>query len=129
MLSMQDSQDQSEITLCLLDIDADKVKCDENRPQCAQCLERELRCCYPAAVDVGRPSIVRKLQNEAAGLADPYEPVTLSSTGNTFSMLDMQSFHSFLFAATPTQPFANAETWVTKIPSIAYHVSCVVDLT
>jgi hypothetical protein len=86
-----------------------KIKCQETRPICGNCIKAEITCEYPRAPQQQMllPSLVNPPQ----------------STPTVFSMADMRLFHHFMVRAYPHLPVGADEIWKLKIPAFAHEVS------
>lgn len=92
---------------------ARKIKCQETRPACENCILKELTCHYPN----GKYASIR--ENGPLTIARRPQPSSLSLTNDTFTMTDMRLFHHFLTMAYPHLPLGNEKVWVNEIPKFA----------
>jgi hypothetical protein len=86
-----------------------KVKCNETKPRCSNCIKAEVNCDYP-----------RGPQQEIHALGPISQP---QSTPTVFSMTDLKLFHHFIVVAYPHLPIGADETWKQEIPAFAHEVS------
>jgi len=91
---------------------ARKIKCQETRPSCDNCVLKELTCQYPNGRHVPR-------DNGLLTIARRPQPSSLSLTNDSFTLTDMRLFHHFLTMAYPHLPLGNEQVWVNEIPKFA----------
>lgn len=98
-----------------------KIKCGEQKPQCANCVLKGLDCIYPTGEQAKRRERERDRESAATSLTKRnVGGITGGSpTTATFSMLDMRFFHHFLTTAYPHLPLGNDHVWVNEIPQFA----------
>ncbi|KAL4881110.1 C6 zinc finger domain protein [Aspergillus karnatakaensis] len=94
-----------------------RVKCQETKPACRNCISRGEDCIYPSQgsrrrhLDQRRPLIPR--QSPAPSLCS--EISTSPFTGD-----DLRFWHHFLQDAQPGLPFGNESTWSSEIPAFSH---------
>lgn len=92
---------------------ARKIKCQETRPSCENCILKGVNCQYPNGKHVS------PRDSEPLALARRPQPSSLSLTNETFTITDMRFFHHFLTMAYPHLPLGNETVWVNEIPKFA----------
>ncbi|KAL2143954.1 hypothetical protein VTI28DRAFT_9784 [Corynascus sepedonium] len=94
-----------------------KVKCQETRPECSNCIRIGLDCEYPDSQP--RQLVVRSSLpvGPLAGVPSPLAP--LESTPTLFTPADMRLFHHFLVAAYPPLPIRGDDVW-RKVATLSH---------
>ena len=92
---------------------ARKIKCQETRPACDNCVLKDLSCKYPNGKHIS------SRDNGPLNIARRPQPSSLSLTNDMFTMTDMRLFHHFLTMAYPHLPLGNEKVWVNEIPKFA----------
>ncbi|KAL4868977.1 hypothetical protein BDV12DRAFT_185540 [Aspergillus spectabilis] len=106
-----------------------RIKCQETKPSCANCIHKDLDCLYPTD-DRERALVVRQpqtriqrqstSQSPTGGWSSPsLSPSTQLST-TPFTGDDLRFWHHFLIDARPHLPFGDEATWLSEIPSFAH---------
>ncbi|GIK05446.1 hypothetical protein Aspvir_009556 [Aspergillus viridinutans] len=103
---------------------ARRVKCQETKPACENCMYRDMECVYPSKVrewvDVGKQQASRRdalvASSQSGKLVSPSQGLAVSP----FSGDDLRFFHHFLVVARPHLPFGSEETWATEVPKYAH---------
>ncbi|KAL5335706.1 hypothetical protein BJX70DRAFT_410320 [Aspergillus crustosus] len=105
-----------------------RIKCQETKPSCANCIHKDLECVYPtedrdrarALVVAERPQTrVQRDSSSQSPLRGSQSPLSqISST--PFTGDDLRFWHHFLVDARPHLPFGDEATWLTEIPSFAH---------
>ncbi|KAL5356105.1 hypothetical protein BJX96DRAFT_142319 [Aspergillus floccosus] len=91
---------------------ARKVKCQETKPSCANCITRDLNCVYPSN---------SKLKSAAPSAHDRSILVsTRQLSDRPFTGDDLRFFHHFLLVARPYLPFGSEDSWTTVVPAYAH---------
>ncbi|KAH6707890.1 hypothetical protein BKA61DRAFT_739144 [Leptodontidium sp. MPI-SDFR-AT-0119] len=86
-----------------------KIKCQETRPSCSNCIRLSLRCRYiPDSA-----SIVTR----SAPLLQPFSSLQIA---NVFSLTDVRLFHHFLVAAWPHLPVRADNVWLEYVVPIGH---------
>ncbi|KIW93833.1 uncharacterized protein Z519_05148 [Cladophialophora bantiana CBS 173.52] len=81
---------------------ARRIKCGEEKPECANCVGWSGNCTYPSSYTI-------QAQPMDTGLMQ------------CFSMQDLQCFHHYLHAALPHLPLGSGRLWREDIPQLAFH--------
>lgn len=97
-----------------------RVKCQETRPACDNCIRNGLRCTYPSRV---------KLAYDILG-ASPDAPQTqsmkeLHSGQLQYTAIDMLLLSNFITKAHPKLPTVSDDVWTGHIPCVAHQYSFV----
>ena len=102
---------------------ARKVKCQETRPACENCILKELDCKYPKTA----PSLTKKSSSSSTQHSSPSSApsiqLPLTQTSDGFSLADMRVFAHFLTIAYPHLPLGNDSVWIHQVPAFAQHYS------
>ncbi|KAF4222394.1 hypothetical protein CNMCM5878_005676 [Aspergillus fumigatiaffinis] len=103
---------------------ARRVKCQETKPACENCMYRDMECVYPCKVRdwVGtgkqtasrRDAVIASSQNGKE--VSPSQGLAVSP----FSGDDLRFFHHYLVVARPHLPFGSEEIWATEVPRYAH---------
>ncbi|KAL2864290.1 Zn(II)2Cys6 transcription factor [Aspergillus lucknowensis] len=95
-----------------------RIKCQETKPACANCMCKDLECVYRVLDGETLPSsAVGSVAQDAS--TPPSIPQALSLA--QFTADDLQFFQHFLVAARPHLPFGNERQWRADIPAFAHH--------
>ncbi|KAL4877877.1 hypothetical protein BJY04DRAFT_197013 [Aspergillus karnatakaensis] len=107
-----------------------RIKCQETKPSCANCIHKDLECVYPAKDRDQTLVVVDRSQIQLQGQSNSRSPpsggsspgLSLSSQLSTtpFTGDDLRFWHTFLVDARPHLPFGDEATWLCEIPSFAY---------
>ena len=93
-----------------------RIKCDERKPACTNCLKKRNACVYPPPISASAPVAVKPGTGKCQRvIAFP------SMVSDTFSLDDMRFFHHFLIKAKPHMPVGNDAVWAKEIPQYAQH--------
>ncbi|KAF7157603.1 hypothetical protein CNMCM5623_001977 [Aspergillus felis] len=103
---------------------ARRVKCQETKPACENCMYRDMECVYPSKVrewvGAGKQPTSRRdafvASSQSGKLVSPSQGLAVSP----FSGDDLRFFHHFLLFARPHLPFGSEETWATEVPKYAH---------
>ncbi|KAI9734008.1 MAG: hypothetical protein M1834_002665 [Cirrosporium novae-zelandiae] len=95
-----------------------KVKCQETRPSCQNCLKRGYTCEYPKIIQPQSRQLQTVRNNT---IPDPRPVVQLSSTPSLFTLTDMRLLHHFILEAYPHLPVGQDAVWVHEVPAFAQH--------
>lgn len=87
-----------------------KVKCDETLPCCGECARLSLACRY------SRPAAAAR-EEAALTVRRP-----LQEEDSKFSIMDLKSFHNFLFTAHPSLPVNGSHVW-QKVGQMSHNVN------
>ncbi|KAG2001288.1 hypothetical protein GB937_010307 [Aspergillus fischeri] len=104
---------------------ARRVKCQETKPACENCMYRDMECVYPSKVRdwVGAGKQTASRGDTLVASSSPSGKQVSPSQGlavSPFSRDDLRFFHHFLIAARPHLPFGSEETWATEVPRYAH---------
>ncbi|KAH2768870.1 hypothetical protein KXV52_005677 [Aspergillus fumigatus] len=103
---------------------ARRVKCQETKPACENCMYRDLECVYPSKVrewvGAGKQTASRGDALVASSPSGKPVPRSQGLAVSPFSRDDLRFFHHFLIAARPHLPFGSEETWATEVPRYAH---------
>jgi hypothetical protein len=88
-----------------------KIKCNETKPKCSNCVKAEITCEYP------------KAPPQQAHIRAPIPQP--QSTPTVFSMTDLKLFHHFIVKGYPHLPIGADQIWKLEIPAFAHEVSTV----
>ncbi|KAL4781742.1 hypothetical protein BJX76DRAFT_349916 [Aspergillus varians] len=108
-----------------------RVKCQETKPACANCIHRDIDCLYPTedrerVLVVANQTYARiQKQSTSASPSDGhYSSSTLSASPristSPFTGDDLRFWHHFLMDARPHLPFGDEATWLSTIPAFAH---------
>ncbi|KAL2223148.1 hypothetical protein M432DRAFT_587108 [Thermoascus aurantiacus ATCC 26904] len=113
---------------------ARRVKCQETRPACTNCKNKDMICIYPSKAEqrlVRRHQLLpeqrQRFSLNGAGGYDydyncaPKEAMQRTLTPTLFTASDLRFFHHFLLVAYPHLPFGSDLAWVTVVPEYAHH--------
>ncbi|KUJ10794.1 uncharacterized protein LY89DRAFT_595727 [Mollisia scopiformis] len=91
-----------------------KIKCQENRPSCHNCIRRIEKCVYPNAKTSSALAAARTHS------PDLVPRMSMQSTPTLFTMTDLRLFQHYLQEAYPHLPVSNDKTWLSQVPLIAH---------
>ncbi|KAI9374201.1 hypothetical protein BJX61DRAFT_336408 [Aspergillus egyptiacus] len=105
-----------------------RVKCQETRPACANCMHKDLDCVYPTdrySNQERRLDVVDRTRTQTQGhsfsqLASSPPSAIPRISATSFTGDDLQFWHHFLVDARPHLPFGDEGTWVSEIPAFAH---------
>jgi len=86
------------------------LQCQETRPSCANCDQKQLACIY------------RKPEKDGPLLVVKQPSSGPQWSASKFNMTDMQLFHHFLVSASSVLPSERIEVWTLELPRIAHQV-------
>jgi hypothetical protein len=86
-----------------------KIKCNEIKPMCSNCIKAEISCEYP--------EVPQQHTYVSTPIPQP------QSTPTVFSMTDLKLFHHFIVRGYPHLPVGADQTWTLDIPAYAHEVS------
>ncbi|GIC87512.1 uncharacterized protein Aud_003896 [Aspergillus udagawae] len=97
-----------------------RVKCQETKPACLNCLRRDQECVYPAKED-GRWRLVKAGQKQHPIPRLSPAPSASPRIGTApFTSDDLRFWHHFLADARPGLPLGDEGTWSSEIPAFAH---------
>ncbi|KAL4919709.1 hypothetical protein BDW62DRAFT_199719 [Aspergillus aurantiobrunneus] len=107
-----------------------RVKCQETKPACANCIHKDLDCLYPTEVRERGQVVADRTNGETqeqltstplkdGGSSPAISPSSQIST-TPFTGDDLRFWHHFLVDARPYLPFGNEATWLSTIPALAH---------
>ncbi|RHZ66744.1 Zn(II)2Cys6 transcription factor [Aspergillus thermomutatus] len=103
---------------------ARRVKCQETKPACENCMYRDMECVYPSKVRewVGAGKQTASRRDALVVSSQVGKQVSLSQglSVSPFSGDDLRYFHHFLVVARPHLPFGSEGTWTTEVPRYAH---------
>ncbi|KAL4923128.1 Zn(II)2Cys6 transcription factor [Aspergillus undulatus] len=104
-----------------------RIKCQETKPACANCLHKDLDCVYPRkdreqGLVVAQPQTQVQKQSSASSPDEPSPTLSPSSqlSATPFSGDDLRFWHHFLVDARPHLPFGDESSWLSTIPAFAH---------
>ncbi|KAL4955501.1 hypothetical protein BDW69DRAFT_182527 [Aspergillus filifer] len=104
-----------------------RIKCQETRPACANCVQKDLECVYPTKVRAGEPTVDRphsQLQRQSPSTSSDGSCTVLSSSSELsvtpFTGDDLRFWHHFLVDARPHLPFGDEQNWLSTVPAFAH---------
>ncbi|GFG05630.1 sterol uptake control protein 2 [Aspergillus udagawae] len=102
---------------------ARRVKCQETKPACENCMYRDMECVYPSKVrewvGAGKQPASRRDALVASSQSGKQVSPSQGLAVIPFSGDDLRFFHHFLVVARPHLPFGSEGTWATEIPRYA----------
>ncbi|GFF95898.1 C6 zinc finger domain protein, partial [Aspergillus lentulus] len=97
-----------------------RVKCQETKPACLNCLRRDQDCVYPGKED-GRWPLVKAGQKQHLIPRLSPAPSASPRIGTApFTSDDLRFWHHFLADARPGLPLGDEGTWSSEIPAFAH---------
>ncbi|KAK2827863.1 hypothetical protein FQN49_007266 [Arthroderma sp. PD_2] len=84
------------------------MKCPETKPECENCISKDLKCEYPR----------RRVRGDD-GLGT-IESIPVEPNPTPFSVQDMGFFHHYLLVAHPYLPLGCDDAWVASIPLLSH---------
>ncbi|KAL2833697.1 hypothetical protein BDW59DRAFT_179422 [Aspergillus cavernicola] len=107
-----------------------RIKCQETKPACANCIHKDLDCAYRTQGDRERGLVVgdqrqpqTQSQSQSPKTAQSSSPGLSASpriSATPFTGDDLRFWHHFLVDARPHLPFGDEETWLSEIPALAH---------
>ncbi|CEL04106.1 hypothetical protein ASPCAL05238 [Aspergillus calidoustus] len=97
-----------------------RVKCQETKPACKNCVRKELDCVYPSKGD-RKWRLVTANQTQNQRQTDTSSPSISPRVSTTpFTGDDLRFWHHFLVNAQPGLPIGDEGTWSSEIPALAH---------
>ncbi|KAL4789847.1 C6 zinc finger domain protein [Aspergillus venezuelensis] len=104
-----------------------RIKCQETRPACANCVHKDLDCVYPTKVRAEELAVVRAqshAQRESRSTSSDLSSASLISSSEIsvtpFTGDDLRFWHHFLVDARPHLPFGDEQNWLSTVPAFAH---------
>ncbi|KAL2796166.1 C6 zinc finger domain protein [Aspergillus keveii] len=97
-----------------------RIKCQETKPACKNCVRKGLDCVYPSKGDRKWRLVAadqRQFQRHSQTLSSSMSP-HVSTT--PFTGDDLRFWHHFLVNAQPGLPIGDEGTWSSEIPALAH---------
>ena len=104
-----------------------RIKCDEQKPACANCSRKGHQCSYDDVSPSLQPGDPFKALKDGLSRHQNTPLAFPSMTTDTFTVQDMRFFHHFLIKAKPHMPVGNHAVWAREIPQFALHNSFLMD--
>ncbi|KAL2816693.1 C6 zinc finger domain protein [Aspergillus granulosus] len=106
-----------------------RIKCQETKPACDNCIHKDLDCLYPIEGDQelglmvtrSQSQIKRSSQSSPRG-GEVLSPSPAASSVSTmpFTGDDLRFWHHFLIDARPHLPFGSEDAWLSQVPAFAH---------
>ncbi|KAL4966388.1 Zn(II)2Cys6 transcription factor [Aspergillus stella-maris] len=104
-----------------------RIKCQETRPACANCVHKDLDCVYPVKVRAEEPTPDRtqeQMQRQSPSKSSKGSCATLAFSSEIsvtpFTGDDLRFWHHFLVDARPHLPFGDEQNWLSTVPAFAH---------
>ncbi|KAL2840907.1 C6 zinc finger domain protein [Aspergillus pseudodeflectus] len=107
-----------------------RIKCQETKPACANCIHKDLDCFYPTDAGQGRSLVASRTQSQiqrsshsasprSGELSSP-SPGACPVSTMPFTGDDLRFWHHFLIDARPHLPFGSEDAWLSRVPAFAH---------